>query len=75
MLRRTAEATVLRKLIVEELALDNPVLVLGDMNDGDQAVSSAVIIGERPFKNYSWMRRQDATTAIPMSKTLKSKRQ
>ncbi len=75
MLRRTAEATVLRKLIVEELALDNPVLVLGDMNDGDQAVSSAVIIGERPFKNYSWMRRQYATTAIPMSKTLKSKRQ
>ena len=75
MLRRTAEAAVLRKLIVEELALDNPVLVLGDMNDGDQAVSSAVIIGERPYKNYSWMRRQYATTAIPMSKTLKSKRQ
>ena len=61
MLRRTAEAAVLRQLIVDELARDNPVFVLGDMNDGDHAVSSAVITGERPFKNYAWMRRHDAT--------------
>ena len=61
MLRRTAEAAVLRELIVAELAKDNPVFVLGDMNDGDHAVSSAVITGERPFKNYAWMRRHDAT--------------
>lgn len=61
MLRRTAEAAVLRQWIVEELRADNPVFVLGDMNDGDHAVSSAVITGERPFKNYAWMRRHDAT--------------
>ena len=62
MLRRTAEAAVLREMIVAELEQDNPVFVLGDMNDSDTAVSSAVITGERPFKNYSWMRRHDAKT-------------
>lgn len=60
MLRRTAEAAVLREMIVAELQADNPVFVLGDFNDGDHAVSSAVVTGERPFKNYSWMRRHDA---------------
>ncbi|WP_069298840.1 endonuclease/exonuclease/phosphatase family protein [Neptunicoccus sediminis] len=60
MLRRTAEAAVLREMIVAELKADHPVFVLGDMNDGDHAVSSAVITGERPFKNYAWMRRHDA---------------
>ncbi len=60
MLRRTAEAMVLRRMIVEELHAGNPVFVLGDFNDGDHAVSSAVVTGERPFKNYSWMRRHNA---------------
>jgi len=60
MLRRTAEALVLRQLIVDELETGNPVVVLGDFNDGDHAVSSAVITGEKPFKNYAWMRRHDA---------------
>lgn len=60
MLRRMAEAYVLRTLIAEELKQDNPVFVLGDFNDSEYSVSSAMIKGERPFKNYAWMRRHDA---------------
>lgn len=59
-LRRMAEAWVLRKLIVEELEAGNPVMVLGDFNDSEHAVSSEIITGENPFKNYSWMLRHNA---------------
>ena len=59
-IRRMAEAMVLRKLIVEELDAGNPVMVLGDYNDGEHAVSSEIIAGEKPFKNYAWMLRHDA---------------
>ncbi len=62
-LRRMAEAWVLRGLILEELAKGRPVLVMGDFNDGEHAVSSEIVTGETPFKNYSWMRRHDATEA------------
>ena len=58
--RRMAEAWVLRRLIVEELEAGHPVMVLGDFNDSENAVSSEIIAGERPFKNYSWMLRHDA---------------
>lgn len=58
--RRMAEAWVLRKLIVEEIDAGNPVMVLGDFNDSEHAVSSEIITGETPFKNYAWMRRHDA---------------
>lgn len=61
-LRRMAEAWVLRRLILEELHAGNPVMVLGDFNDGEHAVSTEIITGETPFKNYAWMRRHDATT-------------
>lgn len=44
-----------------ELNTGAPVVVMGDMNDSENAISSAIIAGERPFKNYSWMRRHDAT--------------
>ena len=60
LLRRSAEAYVLRKLIADELVKDNPVMVLGDFNDSEYSVSSSMIKGERPFKNYAWMRRHDA---------------
>ena len=60
MLRRTAEAYVLRTLIVEELKQGNPVMALGDFNDSEYSVTSAVIKGERPFKNYAWIRKHDA---------------
>lgn len=59
-LRRMAEAWVLRRAIVDELNLGRPVMVLGDFNDGEHAVSSEIIAGEVPFKNYSWMLRHDA---------------
>ena len=58
--RRMAEAMVLRKLVVDELDAGNPVMVLGDYNDGEHAVSSEIIAGEKPFKNYAWMLRHDA---------------
>ncbi len=58
--RRMAEAWVLREAIVAELTRGNPVMVMGDFNDGEHAVSSEIIAGERPFKNYAWMRRHDA---------------
>jgi endonuclease/exonuclease/phosphatase family metal-dependent hydrolase len=61
--RRMAEAWVLRSLIVEEINAGNPVIVLGDLNDSENAVSSEIIAGEAPFKNYAWMRRHDAQKA------------
>jgi hypothetical protein len=62
-LRRMAEAWVLRKLILDEIAAGHPVMVLGDFNDSENAVSSEIISGENAFKNYSWMRRHDANSA------------
>jgi len=61
-LRRMAEAWVLRSAVLEELAKGNPVMVLGDFNDSEHAVSSEILTGETPFKNYAWMRRHDAKT-------------
>lgn len=61
--RRMAEAWVLRRAIVAELELGRPVMVTGDFNDGEHAVSSEIISGEAPFKNYAWMLRHDAETA------------
>lgn len=61
-MRRMAEAWVLRSFIIEELRQNNPVMVLGDFNDGEHAVSSEIISGEVPFKNYAWMLRHDAAS-------------
>jgi len=61
-LRRMAEAWVLRRAIVAELELGRPVMVTGDFNDGEHAVSSEIISGEAPLKNYAWMLRHDAET-------------
>ncbi|MGX9356614.1 endonuclease/exonuclease/phosphatase family protein [Roseobacteraceae bacterium S113] len=62
-LRRMAEAYVLRRAIVSELQAGRPVMCMGDFNDGENAVSSEIIAGEHPFKNYSWMLRHDARHA------------
>ncbi|MEM1374689.1 MAG: endonuclease/exonuclease/phosphatase family protein [Pseudomonadota bacterium] len=59
-LRRMAEAWVLRNEVLKSLDAGEPVMVLGDFNDGEHAVSSEIIAGEAPFKNYAWMRRHDA---------------
>ncbi len=61
--RRMAEALVVRKIVLEELDMDRPTVVTGDFNDSENAVSSAIVAGERPFKNYSWMLRHDASHA------------
>ncbi len=58
--RRMAEAWVLRREIVAELAKGHPVAVMGDFNDGEHAVSSEIVSGEVPFRNYQWMLRHDA---------------
>lgn len=62
-LRRMAEAWVLRQLVLDALARGEPVMVLGDLNDGEHAVSTEIVTGERPFVNYAWMRRHDALDA------------
>lgn len=59
-MRRMAEAWVLRGAIISELRQNRPVIVLGDFNDHENAVSSEIITGEVPFKNYAWMLRHDA---------------
>lgn len=59
-LRRMAEAWVLRQAILADLQAGNPVIVLGDFNDSEHAVSTEIITGETPFKNYAWIRRHDA---------------
>ncbi|MGJ5618401.1 endonuclease/exonuclease/phosphatase family protein [Sulfitobacter sp. MF3-043] len=59
-MRRMAEAWVLRGAIIGELRQGRPVMVLGDFNDNENAVSSKIIAGEAPFRNYAWMLRHDA---------------
>lgn len=59
-MRRMAEAWALRGAIIQELRAGNPVIVLGDFNDGEHAVSTEIITGEVPFRNYAWMLRHDA---------------
>ena len=59
-LRRMGEAMVMRRMVLKELEANRPVVVLGDMNDSVTSVSSEMLSGERPFKNYAWMRRHDA---------------
>ena len=54
---------MLRQHIVAELLNGHPVMVLGDFNDGEHAVSTEIITGEAPFRNYAWMRRHDAESA------------
>lgn len=58
--RRMGEALVMRRLVLETIEAGHPVIVLGDMNDALNSVSSEILSGERPFKNYAWTRRHDA---------------
>lgn len=58
--RRMSEAVVLRELILKDLSAGRPVMAMGDFNDSEHSVVSAIVSGETPFKNYSWMRRHNA---------------
>lgn len=50
LIRRAAEGTALRKLLLQYLnKRDYPVLVLGDLNDSDGAVTTEIIGGQAPL--------------------------
>lgn len=53
LIRRTAEALAIRKLLVDELRNDaDPVVLLGDVNDTGQAVTSEIVTGEQPLRFF-----------------------
>lgn len=52
LIRRAAEATALRDLLLEELKdRDHPVILLGDVNDSGLAVTTRIVSGDPPFRN------------------------
>ncbi|MCA9080168.1 MAG: endonuclease/exonuclease/phosphatase family protein [Planctomycetaceae bacterium] len=54
LVRRAAEAAALRVLVVHEMqGNQRPVIVLGDLNDGDRAVTTQMIAGDPPFYKMS----------------------
>jgi hypothetical protein len=59
LIRRAAEAAALRALLVQELAdSTTPVIVLGDLNDTDRAVTTQMIAGEPPFYKIPTIRKR-----------------
>lgn len=62
-LRRMAEAWVVRRLILAEIAHGHPVIVTGDFNDSEGAVSSEILRGETPMPDYTDLRRAGARAA------------
>lgn len=53
LIRRAAEATALRCLVLEDLtASETPVILLGDVNDTGLAVTTRIISGEPPHRKY-----------------------
>ncbi|MCU0445782.1 MAG: endonuclease/exonuclease/phosphatase family protein [Microscillaceae bacterium] len=53
LIRRVAEAVALRTVIMQKLQnRDSPVIVLGDLNDGNMAVSTQLISSESPFRKW-----------------------
>jgi predicted extracellular nuclease len=52
-IRRLAEAVALRTVIMNKLEnRDSPVIVMGDLNDGNMAVSTQIISNEPPFRKW-----------------------
>jgi predicted extracellular nuclease len=53
---RASEATALRALLIEETqARQQPVVLLGDLNDGLHSVTTDMVTGEVPFRDYAWL--------------------
>ena len=51
LIRRTAEAAALRFLLLEEMVGNaQPVIVLGDLNDGTRAVTTDIVMGDEPSR-------------------------
>jgi predicted extracellular nuclease len=60
LLLRAAEATAFRHILLEILKdKDEPVIVMGDINDGSLAVTSQIITGDIPRKNQRFEKKQD----------------
>ncbi len=52
LIRRAAEATAVRCLMLERLkGNDDPVIMMGDINDSGQAVTSEIMTGSPPWRN------------------------
>jgi predicted extracellular nuclease len=59
LLRRAAEATALRSIVLDTLTTTKqPVIVLGDLNDNASAVSTQIITGEPPYRFLPIAKRQ-----------------
>ena len=53
LIRRAAEATALRELLMKELKnRDHPVILMGDVNDSGLAVTTRIVSGEPPHRKY-----------------------
>ncbi len=53
LLRRAGEALALRRLVVDVMRGTNePVIVLGDLNDDGNAVTTEIVHGEAPFRGW-----------------------
>ena len=55
LIRRAAEATALRSLLIDYMRNNNdPVIVLGDINDTGHAVTSEIITGSPPWRRQAF---------------------
>ena len=53
LIRRAAEATALRELVMHELRhRDHPVILMGDVNDSGLAVTTRIVSGEPPHRRF-----------------------
>jgi predicted extracellular nuclease len=56
---RTAEATALRMILLQTLQKKtDPVIVMGDVNDGGLAVTSQIITGDPPRQHFGFEQKQ-----------------
>jgi predicted extracellular nuclease len=59
LMQRAAEAIALRVILMEFLKNRNyPVILMGDINDGGQAVTSQILSGEAPFRRSPFEQKQ-----------------
>ncbi|GGS31141.1 endonuclease/exonuclease/phosphatase family protein [Actinokineospora fastidiosa] len=64
LIRRAAEAAALRFLVLDDLATTaQPVILLGDLNDGPRAVTTDIILGD-PREPHALYSTHDITTRI-----------
>ncbi|MBN1934554.1 MAG: endonuclease/exonuclease/phosphatase family protein [Anaerolineae bacterium] len=55
LIRRAAEATAIRCLLLNKLKdNDNPVLIMGDVNDTDNAVTTEIMAGTPPWRKLDY---------------------